>query len=389
MSPGPAARRPFLGVGLDELSGARAPAALAGLRAVGPVVWVPAVEGWLVTGHATAVGVMKDARTFTVDDPRFSTARVVGASMLSLDGAEHRRHRDPFVAPFRPRQVEEDFGATARSLAAQLVAAVRPAGRADLRTCLAGPLSVAVVAHALGLPTADAREVLDWYDAIVAAVSAHSAGEEPPARASTAVAELGAHIGATQGEHSVLTTARSVLTDREVVANAAVMMFGGIETTEGMITNAVLHLLEAPGWLDRLRQDRSLLAGVVEESLRLEPAAAVVDRYETRDVDLAGATVRRGDLVRVSITGANRDPAVYEHPDRFDPARPGLGLQLSFARGPHVCLAMGLARLEATVAVEAVLDLPGLRLAEPATPTGLVFRKPASLVVAWDPPPGG
>jgi len=74
---------------------------LARLRAEAPVCWVPALGAWLVTGHRPAVDVLRDARSFTVDDPRFSTAKVVGPSMLSLDGAQHARHRAPFAGPFR------------------------------------------------------------------------------------------------------------------------------------------------------------------------------------------------------------------------------------------------------------------------------------------------
>ena len=82
---------------------------LARLRASEPVSWLPVLDGWLVTRHDLAVAVMRDADTFTVDDPRFSTAQVVGPSMLSLDGEDHARHRAPFAAPFRPRAVSERF----------------------------------------------------------------------------------------------------------------------------------------------------------------------------------------------------------------------------------------------------------------------------------------
>jgi cytochrome P450 len=139
-----------------------------------------------------------------------------------------------------------------------------------------------------------------------------------------------------------------------------------------------------------VRADGSLAAAVVEESLRLEPAAAAVDRYATGDTALGDAMVRRGDLVRVSITAANRDPAVFDAPDHFDIARGELRSQLAFASGPHVCIAMDLARLEARTAVTVVLAaLPGLRLAAPAAPEGLIFRKPAAVVVEWDVEPGG
>ena len=117
------------------------------------------------------------------------------------------------------------------------------------------------------------------------------------------------------------------------------LLFGGVETTEGMICNAVLHVLSDPEQRALLEADRSLLGAAVNESLRLDPAAPFVDRYATADVDLDGAAVRRGDLVRVSLRHANRDPAVFAEPERFDLRAPDLRLQLAFAQGPHVCSA--------------------------------------------------
>ena len=169
-------------------------------------------------------------------------------------------------------------------------------------------------------------------------------------------------------------------------------MFGGIETTEGMIANAAWHLLSHRDQLDLVRADPGLLPQAIEESLRLEPAAAVVDRYATRDVELgACAAISPGDLVSVSVAGAGRDPAVFPDPDRFDVRRDNARQNLAFARGPHFCLGVHLARLEAQAALSAALSqLPGLRLdpdrgaATRAAPRGLVFRKPPSLPVRWD-----
>ncbi len=163
-------------------------------------------------------------------------------------------------------------------------------------------------------------------------------------------------------------------------------MFGGIDTTEGMIANAALHLLGHPDQLRLVLDDPDLLPAAVEESLRLEPAASVVDRYATRDVALGGAEIRAGDLVRVSIAGANRDPAVFPDPDRFDVRRHNADDHLAFAHGPHFCFGSHLARLETRTALAALLDrLPGLRLDpdRPARPHGLVFRKPPRLDVRW------
>ena len=136
----------------------------------------------------------------------------------------------------------------------------------------------------------------------------------------------------------------------------------------------------------RDRKSFAALPGAVNESLRLEPAAAFVDRYATVDVALAGQEVRRGDLVRVSLRHANRDPLTFPDPERFDVRRPEVRLQLAFAQGPHVCLGMHLARLETQTALDRLLDrLPGVALdaARPAAVAGEVFRKPPELWVRF------
>ena len=138
-----------------------------------------------------------------------------------------------------------------------------------------------------------------------------------------------------------------VLSTEQVISNAAVLLFGGIETTEGMIATAALYLLAEPERADAARAEPAALGAAIDESLRLEPAAAVVDRYATADVVLGDAEIARGDLVRLSITAANRDPAVFADPDAFDPRRANLRRHVAFAQGPHVCVGVHLARLEA------------------------------------------
>ncbi|WP_433461386.1 cytochrome P450 [Spirillospora sp. CA-128828] len=364
---------------------------LARLREREPVSWLPALGGWLVTSRDLALRVMRDPAAFTVDDPRFSTARVVGPSMLSLDGPVHTRHRDAFARPFRPAPTRERFTAFVEAEVDRLVGGLAPAGRAELRGELAGPLAVAVVAETLGLYGVDAATVRSWYGAFVEAVSAITAGGEAPERAGEAYRLLRAAveeaIDASRPGSPLAEAARGGLTTAEVVANAAILMFGGIDTTEGMIANAVHHLLGHPGELRLVLDDRDLLPAAIEESLRLEPSASVVDRYATGDTDLGGTPVPAGDLVRVSIAGANRDPAVFPDPDRFDPRRANVAEHLAFAHGPHFCFGAHLARLEARTALAALLErLPGLRLdpSRPARPRGLVFRRPPELHVRWD-----
>jgi len=360
---------------LEELEG-DPHAALAALREREPVAWVDGLNGWLVTAREPALEVMRDAGRFTVDDPRFTTARVVGPSMLSLDGAEHARHREPWVPAWRRADVHERLGPLVAAETDRLIDGFEADGRADLRSALAGPLAAAVVGHALGL-AADPATVLRWYRAIVESVQAMTAGGEPSADAAAAFAELTAAIGP---------SAHPELSDPEAASNAAVILFGGIETTEGMIATALWHLLREPEGAERALADAAWLEGAIEESLRLEPAAAMVDRYATADTSLAGARIAGGDLVAVSVTGANRDPATFTDPDRFDPLRSNAKRHLAFASGPHVCIGVHLARLEAHTAVRRVLErLPGLELdrARSAAPRGLVFRKPPQLEVIW------
>jgi cytochrome P450 len=307
-----------------------------------------------------------------------------------------------------------------------LVEHLRPEGASDLRRMLAGPLAVAVMARALGLGDTDPATVLSWYLGIVGAVSAltgHPGTSPPPepvrgasarpepvpgdgarpgpsavAAAEASGAEAFSSLSVSlrraiaAGHGSLLAQAASAgggLAAEEVISNAAVLMFGGIETTEGMIANALYHLLSYPDQFALVGDDPSLLPNAVEESLRVEPAAAFVDRYATRDIRIGGAEVGRGDLVSVSLAGAGRDPATFADPDVFDVRRPNARLHLAFAHGPHFCLGAHLARLEAVAAVRAAMTLPRLRLdpTVPSAPRGLVFRKPPQLRVQWDPGP--
>jgi cytochrome P450 len=365
---------------------------LSRLREREPVSWLPALGAWLVTGRDLALQAMRDSATFTVDDPRFSTGQVVGPSMLTLDGAAHDRHRDPFARPFRLDAVRKRFTALVDAETERLIDTLEPDGRAELRRGLAGPLAATVVAHALGLEGTDTATMLGWYDAIVDAVAGVAAGKPVAPGGRDAFAALCSSVEPMldrDPRSSLVAAAASQaggLTRAEVTSNAAVLMFGGIETTEGMIANAILHLLAHPEQRALVDGDRGLLPNAVEESLRLEPAAAVIDRYATGDVRLGDASIGRGELVTISIAGANRDPEFFPDPDRFDVRRKNARHQIAFAHGPHVCIGMHLARLEAHTAIGRLLDrLPRLRLdpAQPAAPRGLVFRKPTALHVVW------
>jgi cytochrome P450 len=363
---------------------------LARLRRAEPVSFVPAIDAWLVTSRELALAVMRDDETFTVDDPRFSTGRVVGPSMLSRDGAEHTRHRGPFARPFRLDATRERLTGAVEHEANRLVDAIATAGNGDLRVDLAAPLAARVMLVALGLESISSNLVLGWYAEIVAAVSEINLGVEPPPAVADAVSRLAAECIAAASAAAAPSLLRDAaghgagVTPEEIASNAAVLLFGGIETTEGMLATLFRDLLAHPDALELARRRPELRANAIEESLRHEPAAASIDRYAVRDIELHGASIRRGELVTISLTGANRDPETFPDPDRLDIQRPNAKLHLAFAQGPHVCLGMHLARLEARIALDAVLErLPRIRLdpSQDARVRGLVFRKPAAVAV--------
>ncbi len=364
------------------------------LREREPVSWLPVLQAWLVTRRDLAIAMMRDAQTFTVDHPGFSTAQVVGPSMLSLDGDDHLRHRRPFEAPFRRTAVHKRFNQPVAVTVQQLIDSFGANGQAELRRDFAGVVAVQTMMVALGLEGVQITAVLQWYDTIVEAVTRVTAGEPVSQEGRAAFAALREALLPTlrrQPETSLLAMASSMangLSDEEIMSNAAVLLFGGIETTEGMIANALYFLLMNPEVLGMVREDLGLVTAVVEETLRLEPAATVVDRYATADVPLGDALIREGDLVQVSLAAANRDPAVFAEPDRFDPSRSNLRSHVTFAQGPHVCLGLHLARLEAQMALkQLLLRLPNLQLvaatSQEAEPRGLIFRKPKALHVQW------
>jgi cytochrome P450 len=178
------------------------------------------------------------------------------------------------------------------------------------------------------------------------------------------------------------------LTDQEIVTQLHFMIQAGVHTTRGLLAHLGATLLLDPGLFARLRADRSLLAPLVEESLRHDPPAPVLTRRCTRAVELDGHHLAAGDVVNVAITSANRDEGVYDDVDDFRLDRPDPRNHLGFGDGPHVCPGASLARMEGMVSVDVLLDrvatmtpVPGADY-EPA-PRGLSHAAiPARLVPA-------
>ena len=370
---------------------------LARLRQHEPVSWVPALNAWWVTRRDLALEVMHDPVTFTVDDPRFTTARILGTSMLNLDGSEHERHRSAFAAPFRPKFVRDQLQASIASTASRLWSELIE-GDGEIRTGIAGPLAVETILDLMGLDDVSSTDVLSWYGAFGEAITALTVGEELGPEVEQTLSRLRSTIELAMSADGggVVTNLVSdrILRNDEIPAAVAVVLFGAIETSEAMTANAFWHLLSDPDTWNRVANDRSLIPNAINESLRLEPAATWVDRYTTRDVELAGIAIPKGELVSVSLLAANRDPVVFRSPDRYDIDRPNLAQHVTFVKGPHACIGVHVARAETHAAIEAALDWQNqtnsvllLNEDESTPPSGLIFRRPEALLVKYQASP--
>jgi cytochrome P450 len=371
------------------------------LRAGGAVRHVRLPDGataWLVLGHdlvrsaLTDPGLRNDIRTSgdRSDDGGFA----VGRNMLQADPPDHTRLRRLVAREFTGHRVAA-LRPRVERIAAELLDEMVPRGRADLVDALAFPLPITVICELLGVPAADRDDFRRWSAEVVAAtdpVAATAAQGDMSAYLTELIAAKRADRGA---DDLLAALARApedgaqALSPGELLGMAFLLLVAGHETTANLISSAVHLLLRHPDQLALLRADPSLLDAAVEETLRHEPPALATNfRYAARDVRLGDVTVPAGDAVIVSLASANRDPLRFRDPDRFDITRDAAELRrhVSFGHGIHHCLGAPLARLEAPLALRALLArCPGLDL-DPAAPAAWrpsLLHGLATLPVRW------
>lgn len=365
---------------------------LADLREHEPVSWAPALNMWFVTRRDDVIAVLKDTETFTTDSPDSTIRDTFGPQMLSADGEPQQRFRAPCNPMFRPAAVLETFGREIETRVDALLDGLDPRGEAELRTEFAGRLAVQVVALALGLPARDEHRIRAWYDDFAAALAnfeRRADVREHGRRSAREFREYAGTLARNAPDGSLLramTNEKSGLSKDEALGNALIVLFGGIETTESMISNALWALLTHPEQLQQIRNDPTLLNNAIEETLRWEPAVQTCTRHATHNTTVRGIAIDEGDTVQCMIGAVNRDPGYFEAPDVFDIRRPNARDHLAFGAGKHFCLGAHLARLETHVALRKMMGKwPTMRLdlARSTAPYGHEFRKPRLLWVEW------
>jgi cytochrome P450 len=364
------------------------------LRETEPVAWMDEPGLWLVTRRDDVVDVLRRPDTFRTDAPGSTIRDTFGDQMLSAEGERHRRYKSQCNPPFNTRAVRDH---AVPFIEAQVHACLdewAELSTIDLRPALASRLAVSTVASVLGIPSSLHETIRRWYADFAAALANFSWDEQIRARGQASAREFRATMKPLLDEierttePSLLGTLGRHRTDRlsddEIFSNALIVLFGGIETTEATLLNVIWALLQHPDILAAVRREPSLLPGAIDEAMRWEPAVQSCTRHVESPVTLRGVELDAGDVVQCMLGAANRDPAHFPNPDRYDITRANAGDHLSFGSGKHFCLGAALARAEVQVTLEILLRrFPALRAdaERPSAPYGYEFRAPPTLDV--------
>lgn len=381
---------------------------LAELRERDPVYWDASLETWFITRYDDVRSLLQDprfstdrrlARDYTPAPPDSWRAHFDDRSIISANPESHRRWRRRVSAGFTPRAVRR-MDEQVRAVVEEFARPIRGlTGRVDLLARFTSPIPNTVIGRITGIPPypGDEERFRDLAQAMMRRYT-FFADEATVARGNAAIDELAEWVcklaedrRQAPGDDLLSDLIRGnagedAMTNQEIVVAIAGLVAAGSETTTLGGCQVLRHLLNHPGELVRLRGDRSLIPNAVREALRFDfgSLAAVNVRFALEDVALRGRTIRQGEMVMLSPASANRDPAAFRDPDRFDITR-DTREALTFGQGPHYCLGANLAMQELSCMLESALDfLPECaQLIESEAdwePIG-IMRRPLRLIV--------
>ncbi|MBO7744867.1 cytochrome P450 [Paenibacillus sp. MWE-103] len=338
---------------------------LSRLREETPVRYDKVRNCWDVFGYDNVHRVLKDYALFS--SVRGASA---GTSMLYTDPPKHAQLRDLVNKAFTPREIQA-FAPRIEAIAGDLLERAR-GGAMDIVHDFATPLPVIIIAEMLGAPQEDRERFKHWSDVLVesAADDSDEAFRAVLERRQLAIAELTDYFAALLEERakqpredliSLLLAAEidgERLTPRELISFCILLLAAGNETTTNLITNGVRLLTERPELQRELRRQPEAVPDFVEETLRYYPPIVAVGRVAKEDTAIGDAAVKAGDQIIAWVGAANRDPAKFDDPESFVLGRKP-NAHMSFGFGIHFCLGAPLARLEAKLALGALLARTG------------------------------
>lgn len=375
----------------------------AALRENEPVSWVRSLGMYFLTRYDDVCEVLQDHVNFIVGTERSTVYDTFGEHMMTVEGNAHSRYKSAHQPFFLPPAVRNTMTAGIRDHANALIDEFRSDGESELRQSFASRLPILTMLSLFGIELEEERHFRAWYDDFEAALGNFTWDEAVRAKGRESVNRFHELIqryldrtrdnGGHQSPDSLLAALLKPpqerrLADDEIRRNASIIFFGGISTVEALILNTLYALAKHPEAFQRVSENPSLISTAITESIRWLSPVQSATRHVAHDIEFSGHKFRRGDTVNCMLAAANRDPSVFNKPDVFDLDRSNANRHVGFAVGPHHCLGSHLARAEARIAVELLLQrLPGLRL-DPErleAPEGYEFRRPASAVAAWSP----
>lgn len=381
------------------------------VRKLDPVHYSAGWQAWFLTRYEEVERVLKDSR-FSVGrvadfSQRLGEAydmtrieRALGSWLLFTDPPAHGRLRSLISRAFTPRTLQR-FEASVRARIAMLLDRLDPSGTVDLMAGLASPLPVMTIADVLGGRPEDLGKFENWSHRLATFLGSDALTADLAAQAEASLESLEGYFRPLLEERrarpgddliSSLLTARSEqeerLDDGEILSMSVLLFAAGHDTTTNLIGNGLLALLGHPLERRKLVEGKIAPEVAVEEILRFDSPSQIASRSVLEEVELGGKRLLPGQLVNLCLGAANRDPAVFPQPDRFDLARPNLARHLAFGRGIHTCVGSHLARLEARLVLESLLGRwPRVSLeGQPERYPTLGFRRLKSLPVRLVPP---
>ncbi|MGD9620688.1 MAG: cytochrome P450 [Mycolicibacterium sp.] len=339
------------------------------LRDSAPVYRAEESHTWVLSRHADVQAAAVDHGTYSSVDGIFPTppgSNFIGSflpMMIVMDPPRHDQLRALVSRAFTPRRVAGLHDVITQMAAELLGGFDEESGSADFVTDFAAILPAAVIADLLGVPAEDRDLFRLWSSQLVQVDVNHGQTTDALAAAASIyayftdfLAERRRSPRADLMSALVNATVDGIgLTDEEVLGFCALLLVAGYETTTNLLGNSAVVLAQNPQIRRRLGCDRTLLGPAVEELLRYDSPAQGLSRTLTRDVTLHGTTMRKGEKVLLLFGSANRDERAFPEPDVFDVDRT-CEHQVAFGRGIHFCLGAALARMEARIALDALLD---------------------------------
>jgi len=361
---------------------------MARLRAEEPVCWVPALEMWLVARWDDVAFMEANPELFSAATEPSLLARALGPNMLTCDPPGHTRLQQIMQPPFQPGGRSGPFVSNELArIADELLDRVDPTGF-DLMADYAQLLSAGALATVLGLDHHGYEQMWTWCRGLCADIANFGndpeltkTGEIAKASLGEAIAQRIAHAGA--DDAAISSFVRGGATPDEIVNNVRLMISGGINEPRDGIGLVVHVLLTRPDLRAEIDASPAKLRRLIEEVFRVYTPVGTVTRQATQDLELAGVTIRRGDLVSGVLRSINLDETHWSDPTEIDLDRRE-GSHAAFALGAHRCLGEWLGRQEVRVGVERVLErFPALRMADGAEVEirGFEFRGPHAIHV--------